>query len=153
MVSTPNQVRTSATIATYINWLSNRLISSASATYGQLNIGFVEARLIYLLGRRPQLTAARCAEIIGADPGAVSRALKALKSSGLIHAAGGKSRTLSLTDTGLQLCEKVAAISDERERRLLQGLEPAQADQLLSCLETMLANMPDVVALAGEATG
>jgi len=58
--------RSSTVIATRVNWLGNRLVTTASATYGQIGLGFLDARLLLLLGRRPDITAAR---IVSSDLG------------------------------------------------------------------------------------
>jgi DNA-binding MarR family transcriptional regulator len=140
-----------ALIATRINWLGNRLVTTASATYGQIGLGFLHARLLYLLGRRPDITAARISEIVGVDAAAVSRAVKALKARKLITEASGPIRSLSLTDEGRVLSGLTETIADKREQRLLRGFNDAEAKQLLSLLNRMLDNMGDVALLAEEA--
>jgi DNA-binding MarR family transcriptional regulator len=142
--------RSSTIIATRVNWLGNRLVTTASATYGQIGLGFLDARLLYLLGRRPDITAARIAEIIGVDAAAVSRAVKSLKARKLIAEARGPLRSLSLTDDGWALCRLTEKISDERELRLLRGFSDSEAEQMLNLLNRMLDNMGDVALLAEQ---
>jgi DNA-binding MarR family transcriptional regulator len=142
--------RSSTVIATRVNWLGNRLVTTASATYGQIGLGFLDARLLYLLGRRPDITAARIAEIIGVDAAAVSRAVKSLKARKLIAEARGPLRSLSLTDDGWALCRLTEKISDEREVRLLRGFSDNEAEQMLTLLNRMLDNMGDVALLAEQ---
>jgi DNA-binding MarR family transcriptional regulator len=142
--------RSSTIIATRVNWLGNRLVTTASATYGQIGLGFLDARLLYLLGRRPDITAARIAEIIGVDAAAVSRAVKSLKARKLIAEARGPLRSLSLTDDGWALCHLTEKISDEREVRLLRGFSDSEAEQMLVLLNRMLDNMGDVALLAEQ---
>jgi DNA-binding MarR family transcriptional regulator len=139
-------------IATRVNWLGNRLVTTASATYGQIGLGFLDARLLYLLGRRPDITAARIAEIIGVDAAAVSRAVKSLKARKLIAEARGPLRALSLTDEGWALCRQTEKIADERELRLLRGFTDAEAEQMLTLLNRMLDNMGEVAMLAEQVT-
>src|ERR1700749_5027999 len=112
--------RRSAVIATRVNWLSSKLVSTATATFGELGLGFLNARIILALGRRPQITAARLAEVIGVDPAAVSRALRELKARKLVDEAKAPVRSLSLTVDGQHLRGQVEAISDARETRMLQ---------------------------------
>jgi DNA-binding MarR family transcriptional regulator len=107
--------------------------------------------LLYLLGRRPDITAARISEIVGVDAAAVSRAVKALKARKLITEASGPIRSLSLTDEGRVLSGLTETIADKREQRLLRGFNDAEAKQLLSLLNRMLDNMGDVALLAEEA--
>ena len=142
--------RSSTIIATRVNWLGNRLVTTASATYGQIGLGFLDARLILLLGRRPEITAARIAEILGVDAAAVSRAVKSLKARKLIMEARGPLRSLSLTDEGWLTERQIEKISDEREVRLLRGFNDEEAEHVLSYLQRMLDNMSDVAALADE---
>ena len=142
--------RRSSVIATRVNWLSSKLVSTATATYGELGLGFLNARILLALGRRPQITAARLAEVIGVDPAAVSRALRELKARKLVEEAKGPVRSLSLTLDGQQLRTQVEAISDARETRMLQGFTEAEADKMFQYLERMLAQMEEVAALAEE---
>jgi DNA-binding MarR family transcriptional regulator len=135
-------------VATRINWLGNRLVTTASATYGQIGLGFLHARLLYLLQRRPDITAARISDIIGVDAAAVSRAVKALRARKLIRQAAGPVRSLSLTDEGRRLSGLIETIADEREQRLLRGFSAGETEQLLSLLNRMLDNMDDVAHLA-----
>jgi DNA-binding MarR family transcriptional regulator len=127
-------------------------VSTATATFGELGLGFLNARIILALGRRPQITAARLAEVIGVDPAAVSRALRELKARKLVDEAKGPVRSLSLTVEGQHLRAQVEAISDAREARMLQGFTEAEADKMFQYLERMLAHMDDVAALAEELT-
>ena len=142
--------RRSSVIATRVNWLSSKLVSTATATYGELGLGFLNARILLALGRRPQITAARLAEVIGVDPAAVSRALRELKARKLVEEAKGPVRSLSLTPDGQQLRTQVEAISDARETRMLQGFTEAEADKMFQYLERMLTQMEEVAALAEE---
>jgi DNA-binding MarR family transcriptional regulator len=142
--------RSSTVIATRVNWLGNRLVTTASATYGQIGLGFLDARLLLLLGRRPEITAARIAEILGVDAAAVSRAVKSLKARKLIGEARGPLRSLSLTEEGWALGQQIERISDEREVRLLRGFSDEEAEQVLSYLSRMLDNMADVAILAEQ---
>jgi DNA-binding MarR family transcriptional regulator len=142
--------RGGAIIATRVNWLGNRLVTTASATFGQIGLGFLDARLLHLLGSRPGITAARIAEIIGVDAAAISRAVKSLKARKLITEAAGPLRALSLTDAGWALCALTEKICDEREMRLLRGFTDAEADQFLGLLDRMLDNMGEVALLAEQ---
>jgi len=142
--------RRSSVIATRVNWLSSKLVSTATATYGELGLGFLNARIILALGRRPQITAARLSEVIGVDPAAVSRALRELKTRKLVEEAKGPVRSLSLTADGQTLRVHVETISDEREARMLRGFTEAEANEMFQYLERMLTHIDEVAALAEE---
>jgi len=144
--------RRSTVIATRVNWLSSKLVSTATATYGELGLGFLNARIILALGRRPHITAARLAEVIGVDPAAVSRALRELKSRKIVDEARGPVRSLSLSAAGAALKAQVETVSEEREARMLAGFTEEEADRMFQFLERMLAHMDDVAALAEELT-
>jgi DNA-binding MarR family transcriptional regulator len=139
-----------AGVATRIHWLGNGLVTTASATYGRIGLGFLDARLLDLLGRRGGLTAARIAEIVGVDAAAVSRAVKSLKARKLILQATGPLRSLSLTEEGWRLYRLTGTISNEREARLLRGFTDAEAEQILDGLDRMLANMHSVGLLVDD---
>ena len=141
-----------STIAVRLNWLGTRLVTTASATYGQVGLGFLDARLLNLLSRRPDITAARISEIIGVDAAAVSRAVKSLKARRLIAETRGTLRSLSLTDEGRALSRKTVRLSDEREARLLSGFSDQEAELMLGMLNRMLDNMDDVALLAEQTT-
>jgi DNA-binding MarR family transcriptional regulator len=150
MTDTAKRGRSSTIIATRVNWLGNRLVTTASATYGQIGLGFLDARLLLLLGRRPDITAARIAEILGVDAAAVSRAVKSLKARKLIAEARGPLRSLSLTEEGRDLWHRIEKISDEREVRLLRGFSDDEAELVLNYLSRMLDNMSEVALLAEQ---
>src|ERR1700761_8213058 len=148
--NTAKRGRSSTVIATRVNWLGNRLVTTASATYGQIGLGFLDARLLLLLGRRPDITAARIAEILGVDAAAVSRAVKSLKARRLIAEARGPLRSLSLTAEAKGIWHQSEKIADERELRLLHGFSEDEAEQVLNYLSRMLDNMADVALLAEQ---
>ena len=142
--------RNSNIVGTRLNWLGNRLVTTASATYGQIGLGFLDARLVNLLSRRPDITAARISEIIGVDAAAVSRAVKSLKERKLIAEARGPLRSLSLTEEGRALSRQTGRIADEREARLLRGFSEQEAEVLLGMVNRMLENMDEVAQIAEQ---
>jgi DNA-binding MarR family transcriptional regulator len=146
----PPPEHSSAAIAARVNSLSNHLVTSATQTYGKLGLGFLSARLIYLLGRRPGVNGATASAVIGVDPAAVSRAFKALIEDGLVTAGKGPQRALTLTKQGRALLSSVNALSDERERRLLHDFSVEEAELLLAFLTRMLSNAQAVAQIAGE---
>ena len=146
-------IRRSAVIATRVNWLSSRLVTTATATFGELGLGYLNARIVLALGRRPQITAARLAELLGVDPAAVSRSLRDLKAQKLVEESPGPVRSLSLTRHGAEMRDKVEMLSAAREQRMLRGFSEDEADRLMDYLERMLGHMDEVAALAEEMPG
>jgi DNA-binding MarR family transcriptional regulator len=143
-------VRRSAVIATRVSWLSSKLVTTATATYGELGLGYLNARIVMALGRRPQITAARLSEVLGVDPAAVSRALRDMKAQGLVEEAQGPVRSLALSRDGADMRDRVERISEAREIGLLRGFSDEEADRVLEFLDRMLDHMDDVAALADE---
>jgi DNA-binding MarR family transcriptional regulator len=143
-------IRRSAVIATRVNWLSSKLVTTATATFGELGLGYLNARIVLALGRRPQITAARLAEVLGVDPAAVSRSLRDLKAQKLVEESPGPVRSLSLTPGGTDMRDKVEKLSEAREKRMLRGFSEEEADRLMDYLERMLSHMDEVAALAEE---
>jgi DNA-binding MarR family transcriptional regulator len=143
-------IRRSAVIATRVNWLSSKLVTTATATFGELGLGYLNARIVLALGRRPQITAARLAELLGVDPAAVSRSLRDLKTQKLVEESPGPVRSLSLTPAGTEMRDKVEMVSAAREQRMLRGFSEDEADRLMDFLERMLSHMDEVAALAEE---
>jgi len=146
-------IRRSAVIATRVNWLSSKLVTTATATFGELGLGYLNARIVLALGRRPQITAARLAELLGVDPAAVSRSLRDLKTQKLVEESPGPVRSLSLTAAGTAMRDKVEMVSAAREQRMLRGFSEDEADRLMDFLERMLSHMDEVAALAEEMPG
>lgn len=146
-------IRRSAVIATRVNWLSSRLVTTATATFGELGLGYLNARIVLALGRRPQITAARLAELLGVDPAAISRSLRDLKARTLVEESSGPVRSLSLTPLGADMRDKVEKLSAAREQRMLRGFSEEEADRLMEFLERMLSHMDDVAALAEDMAG
>ena len=130
--------------------LGNRVVSTASATYGRLGLGYLHARIVLLLGRQPDLSAARVAEQLEADPGAVSRAVNTLKLQGLLKNTPGPARALFLTSQGWEYHRRVAALSEERERRLLQGIPEAELAAFLATLDRLVENLGGLGQLAED---
>ncbi|SDA92127.1 DNA-binding transcriptional regulator, MarR family [Pseudomonas sp. NFACC15-1] len=98
-----------------------------------------------MLAVEEDITANRIAQVIGLDKAAVSRALKTLIQSEdiatKVNSNDGRSVTLSLTDKGFQLHDKIIAIALERERRLLAGLSEKEIETLLDLLRRMHGNV------------
>jgi DNA-binding MarR family transcriptional regulator len=137
----------STLIATRVNTLSNRLIATATATYGRLGLGFLDARILYALAREPGIRAAEIGRRLKVDAAALSRSLKPLRDGAVITETGSK-RLLCLTAKGWGIYEQVNAVAAERERRLFAGFSEQEAAFLADHLERMLANIPELSALS-----
>ena len=122
-----------------LNFLSNKLSSGASQCYRKhFGIGVVEWRMLSMLAVESGITANRICQVIGLDKSAVSRSLQALEVAGRVRTevdpADGRRYTVSLTESGVQLYNRVLMVALERERRLLSGLSSAEVDTLINLL-------------------
>ncbi|WP_433019463.1 MarR family winged helix-turn-helix transcriptional regulator [Kribbella sp. CA-294648] len=77
--------------------------------------------------------------------GAVSKRVDRLEEAGLVHRrrsdADGRGRMVRLTPAGKRLIDKAFAAHIANERRLLETLSPAEADQLEKLLKNWLTRL------------
>jgi len=135
----------------YLIWLGNQLTATAVGAYATLGVGFLEARVLFVLGRSPDLIATSLVQHLGVDRAAISRALQQLRDSGLIVA--DDQRRLSLSDAGRAKCAEVVAISDERLALLTAGLAEPELEQLLKLLQRLHQNVRELFVLNSQLTG
>lgn len=141
-------------IPALISILENKLTNTASAVYRRhFGIGATEMRIVVQLGGRPRMSGSQIGQAAALDKAAVSRALKSLRSLGLITITAGHGRrtAVALTRTGAALYQKGVALSRLREQYLLAGLSAAERETVIRFLTRMLDNMP-LVSAAGEET-
>jgi DNA-binding MarR family transcriptional regulator len=97
--------------------------------------------MLSMLAVEDGITANRICQVIGLDKSAVSRALQGLESAGSIQTTpdpDDKRRvTISLTNHGKQLHDRVLRVALERERRLLEGLSAKEVDVLVGLLNRL----------------
>jgi DNA-binding MarR family transcriptional regulator len=129
-------------------WLGNQLMATAVGAYATLGIGVLEARILFALGRRPNLLAASLAHQLGVDRAAISRALQPLRGAGLI--VSDDERRLALSDAGWAKRTEVVAISDERLNRFTAGFTETELEQLLELLLRLQRNVPELSVFNGK---
>ncbi|NTY90349.1 MarR family winged helix-turn-helix transcriptional regulator [Pseudomonas putida] len=132
-----------------LNFLSNKLSSGASQCYRKhFEIGVVEWRMLSMLAVESGITANRICQVIGLDKSAVSRSLHALEVAGRVctevDPADGRRYTVSLTESGKELYNRVLKVALERERRLLSGLSESEVDTLINLLGRLNAQVANV---------
>jgi DNA-binding MarR family transcriptional regulator len=132
-------------LADYLAWLGNQLTATAVSAYATLGVGFLEARILYALGRSPDLLGASLVQHLGVDRAAVSRALQQLKSAGMIVA--DDQRRLSLTESGWEKHAEVVMVFDERVARLTAGLPEPELEELLGLLQRLHRNVSELFML------
>lgn len=122
-----------------LTFLANKLATGASQCYRKhFGIGVVEWRMLSMLAVENGITANRICQVIGLDKSAVSRSLQALETSGYVGSRvdprDARRNTVSLTEAGRALHDRVLLVALERERRLLSGLSPEEVDTLIELL-------------------
>jgi len=126
-------------ISARLSLLASRLVMTATATFGRLGLGSVDARVLVVLDCGPVRAVDIC-QIIGVNRSAVSRAVKMLVARGLVSRTEEKGVCLSLTGDGVRLCRAVKAVTDEREARLLEQFSHEDLDTLLDFLHRLSRN-------------
>lgn len=129
-----------------LTFLSNKLATGASHCYRKhFGIGVVEWRVLSMLAVENHITANRICQVIGLDKSAVSRSLQSLEAagyvSGQVDTVDARRYTVSLTDNGQALHDRVLKVALERERRLLSDLSPAEVDVLVNLLGRLHSNV------------
>ncbi|MBR1173325.1 MarR family transcriptional regulator [Bradyrhizobium sp. KB893862 SZCCT0404] len=130
--------------------LANLLKRGAILRYKRLTgLSSVEFGLVASLGRRPPMSVARLAEAVGQDKGQISRALANLVSRKLIAKSANPKDSrevlISLTAAGLAAHDAIVAGAQERNRRLLESLSPAEFEMLLQQVDQLTAIAADML--------
>jgi DNA-binding MarR family transcriptional regulator len=136
-------------VAFLLGAVSNLMAAGGSRLYRHaFDLGLGEARLLYVLGYEPDLTAARACQIMGIDKGAVSRALATLERRQLVRAAidaaDGRQKVIHLTALGRQCRDRLMAVALDREKRLLSIFSAKEVDTLASLLTRLRTHIPSL---------
>jgi len=135
--------------------LANLLKRGAILRYKRLaGLSSVEFGLVASLGRRPPMSVARLAEAVGQDKGQISRALAGLVSRKLVTRAvkprDNREVLVSLTRSGLAAHDVIVAGALERNRRLLEQLDPAEVAMLLAHIDRLTRKAEATLAVEKE---
>ena len=122
--------------------LSNRISDAIAREYSQrFALGVTEWRVMAVLGRWPGLSASQVAQRTAMDKVAVSRAVARLLESGwLSRSADSDDRRrslLHLSPAGQASHDEVVPQALEFERRLLDGVDPAERALLFRLLDRL----------------
>jgi DNA-binding MarR family transcriptional regulator len=141
-------------IAFLLGAISNLLAAGGGPLRKAFNLGLGEARLLYVLGYEPDLTAGRASQIMGIDKAATSRALADLERRGLVRvsvdARDGRQRAIQLTAAGIQLRDRYMAVALEREKRLLSIFSKQEVDTLSNLLQRLRGHVTTARASKAE---
>lgn len=135
-----------------LTFLTNKMSSGASACYRKhYGIGIVEWRLLAMLAVEDNISANRMVQVIGLDKSAISRALQTLERDGYVttrvDAKDARRYTVSLTEPGQALHDRVLVTALERERLLLGNLDEQEIETLIGFLHRMTAQLDQVNAV------
>lgn len=135
-----------------LTFLTNKMSSGASACYRKhFGIGIVEWRVLSMLAVEDRISANRVVQVVGLDKSAVSRSLQALERDGYVSTAvdakDARRYTVSLTDTGRELHDRVLVVALKREELLLSALKEEEVDLLIDFLHRMSGQLDAVNAI------
>jgi len=141
------------TLSAQIIILANKITArSSSLLRREFGLGTAEWRIMALLAIHGSTSPQQMCTVIAMDKAAVSRALRAMESSGLIDITPQEENsrwlTVSLNRTGRKLHDRIVAVVLERERRMTASLDPAEQALMLDMLRRMhrcVEEMPDPV--------
>ncbi|PTX04831.1 MarR family winged helix-turn-helix transcriptional regulator [Pararhodobacter aggregans] len=130
----------------FLSSVSNAMSRGASQIYlDRFGIGIVDWRVISMLAIEPWIPASRICTVVQLDKGATSRSLVKLVETGFLdHEASeqdARRKTYALNDKGYALHDEILAIALERERALIQGVEPEDLEAFLRVMRVMKGNL------------
>lgn len=129
-----------------LTFVANKLSRSATATYQRrFGINVTAWRILSLLAIEPDIPARRICQVIGFDKGPVSRALATMASQDLVTVGldpgNRRSHVVALTPNGRAMHDRIITVALERERRLLDCLNPGEQDLLIRLLVRLHGNI------------
>ena len=135
-----------------LTFLTNKMSSGASACYRKhFGIGIVEWRVLSMLAVEDRISANRVVQVVGLDKSAVSRSLQTLERDGyvstVVDAKDARRYTVSLTDSGRELHDRVLVVALKREELLLSALKEEEVDLLIGFLHRMSGQLDAVNAI------
>lgn len=149
-------------VTTYIPYfltsVSNALSRGASQLYLEtFGIGIVEWRAIATLASEPRIPASRICELVALDKAATSRALARLRDHGYLgfetQEPDPRKKVWWLNEEGYRLHDRVLAVALERERRLIDGVDPDDLEAFLRVMRIMRRNVDRISSDRGGPNG
>jgi DNA-binding MarR family transcriptional regulator len=126
--------------------LGNTLsVQAARNLRRQLGLSLMEWRVLAVLAAEPGASPGRIVEFAAVNKSVVSRAVNSLLKRGLVDRAPspdhGLRTHLRLTDAGWAIHDEGIVARLQAEERLLQGVSPAEREQLLKLLKALMGNV------------
>jgi DNA-binding MarR family transcriptional regulator/GNAT superfamily N-acetyltransferase len=117
----------------YIGFLHEGLLDS--------DYSLAEARVLYELATRESPKASEITEVLGMDPGYLSRMLRKFEREGLLRKKtskqDGRYADLTLTAQGRSVFKKLDELANEQARSVLEDLPPGARQELTSCMRSV----------------
>ena len=133
----------------FLSWIASKLMRGASQHYlNVFDVGIETWRCLMLLAIENSISAQQVSRIIGMDKASVSRCFKRMQAQDLItmslDEADGRLRLAKLTPKGRKLHDEMIGMALERERALVEVLDPRELDTLIGLLQRLHENLPAV---------
>jgi len=130
----------------FLSAVNSALSRGASRHYlKKFGIGIVEWRVISMLAIEPRIPASRICDVIYLDKAGTSRALKRLQEQKLLLFKASKSdprrKIWWLSAKGYKLHDQILSVALQRERVLIEGVEPTELEVFLRVIRQMRKNV------------
>lgn len=140
-----------AYIPYFLTSVNNTLSRGASQLYiARFGIGIVEWRAVSTLAIEPRIPASRICELVALDKAATSRALARLHDLGYLdfeaREPDPRKKAWWLNEAGYRLHDRVLAVALERERRLIEGIDPDDLEAFLRVMRIMRRNVDRIAS-------
>ncbi|GHD49040.1 transcriptional regulator [Thalassobaculum fulvum] len=144
-----------AYIPYFLTSVTNALSRGASQLYLEtFGVGIVEWRAMATLASEPRIPAARICELVALDKAATSRALARLHELGYLGFEAPepdpRKKVWWLNDEGYRLHDRILAVALERERRLIDGVDPEDLETFLRVMRIMRRNVDGIASDRGK---
>lgn len=135
----------------FLTSVTNTLSRGASQLYiDRFGVGIVEWRAISTLAIEPRIPASRICELVALDKAATSRALARLHEHGYLEFEARepdrRKKVWWLNEDGYRLHDRILAVALDRERRLIEGVDPDDLEAFLRVMRVMRRNVDRITS-------
>jgi DNA-binding MarR family transcriptional regulator len=140
---TPDDLRLEKFLPYRLSVLSNRVSNAIAQAYGQrFELTIPAWRVMAILGRFPDLSAAELVEQTAMDKVAISRAVSVLFKNDYItrseDPADRRRQVLNLSPLGREVYERIVPLAQQYENDLMASLSAEERQQLDSIIEKLM---------------
>lgn len=142
-VAGPDDLRLEKFLPYRLSVLSNRVSNAIAQAYGaRFDLTIPAWRVMAILGRFPDLSAADLVEQTAMDKVAISRAVSSLLKNDYItrseDPADRRRQVLNLSEQGREVYERIVPLAQQYERDLMASLSDEERRQLDSIIEKLM---------------